>query len=483
MNDSSSRHIFIVIGLAFGMLLLMSALPWGELTGNVIKDFDLFEDVFPRNYTSKTKTVATETYSDPELTELLSTAQNADKVPSEGSPKNPVVATVDSTAVENDSTETISLAETEIPEENIATGGSVRIENYGQEGPLPRFRAALSQVGNRRVRVGIIGDSFIEGDILAADLRELLQQRYGGTGVGYMAMHNDFPGFRKSVRQSDSGWIMHDIRSMSRRDSMRTLSGDYGIGSVGANTHYKGCGYAEGTKSWSCSSFTFIAPTSGTITLTIDNDSKTFEIEPSGDARSVSIDGSTASLAVKSDIDGLVGLGAYLDGTSGIQVDCMSVRGNSGLAHRRLNKRLCRQMATNADYDLIIVEFGTNALSAEQTDYTPYMQGMVQSIARLQECYPHADILVMGVGDRGVKNGAEVQSLPTCTAMVKAQRKLAMLTNTHFWDTRAAMGGPGASIAWRKRRLMNADYIHLNHDGGKELARLLFDALLCAADE
>ena len=45
------------------------------------------------------------------------------------------------------------------------------------------------------------------------------------------------------------------------------------------------------------------------------------------------------------------------------------------------------------------------------------------------------------------------------------------------------MGGADACADWRKRSLMNADYTHLNHKGGGELARLLFDAITKVLDE
>jgi len=38
-------------------------------------------------------------------------------------------------------------------------------------------------------------------------------------------------------------------------------------------------------------------------------------------------------------------------------------------------------------------------------------------------------------------------------------------------------------VDWRKRRLMNADYIHLNRDGGREMARLLLDAISRSLNE
>ena len=89
----------------------------------------------------------------------------------------------------------------------------------------------------------------------------------------------------------------------------------------------------------------------------------------------------------------------------------------------------------------------------------------------------------MGIADRGEKVGTEVSSMAACAAMVNSQRELARKTGTAFWDTRAAMGGENSVVEWRNRKLVNADYTHLNKDGGRELARLLFNALNLAVNE
>ena len=102
---------------------------------------------------------------------------------------------------------------------------------------------------------------------------------------------------------------------------------------------------------------------------------------------------------------------------------------------------------------------------------------MARSVERIRSAYPNADILIMGVADRGEKVGTEVYSMPACKSMVNAQRELARKTGAAFWDTRAAMGGDNSVVVWRNRKLVNADYTHLNRDGGRELARLLFNAL------
>ena len=107
---------------------------------------------------------------------------------------------------------------------------------------------------------------------------------------------------------------------------------------------------------------------------------------------------------------------------------------------------------------------------------------MSEVVAKIRQCYPTADILMLGVGDRGQKIGGEVHSLPTIGAMVKAQRECAQKSGILFWDTRQAMGGDDAIVNWRERQLVNGDYIHLNSAGGKALAKELVPAIRLLTD-
>ncbi|MCH5220957.1 MAG: hypothetical protein J1F05_01315 [Muribaculaceae bacterium] len=472
----SSKHIVIVIATTIVVLLVLSYVPWSSITENRIKDFGIFSDLFPKESNINVKS---NIEIDPELTKFIAeNQQEIDKL------LNATTETSDSlVCAKGDS---INSAPKNEPVINASIDvDSVQIENYTSDDEMfPHLKKALSQRENRLVRIAMIGDSFIEGDILCQDFRDTLQIRYGGCGVGYMAMHSDFPGFRKTVRQSDSGWTMHDVHNMKSNDTIRVLSGDYAKGSQGSRTTYKGSSFSTRTSSWQRSSFIFIAHNDGTINFTTsDGTVHSFNVTASYEPQYIKLDSATTSLNISSDIADLISLGAYLDGQNGVQLDCMSLRGASGVSHGKLNVDLCRRMAEFVDYDLIIVEFGINALTAEQTDYTPYMYAMIQAVTHIKKCYPEADILILGISDRGFKDGVEIKSMPTCDAMVKAQRELARRSGVYFWDTRAAMGGAGAIVDWRKRKLMNADYIHLNHKGGHEMAKLLSTSLFQALDE
>ena len=76
----------------------------------------------------------------------------------------------------------------------------VEIEDFGTP-DSSRLRAFYDTLlcARRPVRIAVLGDSFIEGDILTADLRERLQQAYGG---GY-----DFCRFFRATDCGGTGWL------------------------------------------------------------------------------------------------------------------------------------------------------------------------------------------------------------------------------------------------------------------------------------
>ena len=93
--------------------------------------------------------------------------------------------------------------------------GMVCIEDYSDSTMrgMSRFYDALAQRASSRrpVRIAYFGDSFIEGDILTADLRAMLQSRFGGCGVGYVPVTSRIAGFRPTVRHEFSGWQSHSV--------------------------------------------------------------------------------------------------------------------------------------------------------------------------------------------------------------------------------------------------------------------------------
>lgn len=470
MSDDNPAATLLI---ALTVLVIVSCLPVGEWSGGRFKDFNLFEDVFePTDRPDASSHANVEI--DPELQAILAENQPDQEVTS--AEELPVRTLDDSNVQPSVETESQPMPAEQAPR----VGDMTVIEDYTALGQGPaRLRAALAQSGSRTVRIAVIGDSYIEGDIFTQDLRSLMQQRFGGRGTGYVAMHSDFPGFRRSVTQSGKGWKRHDMRHR-QSDPVKPLAGEYFVAEEGAVSTYKGTKRIECAQAWSCSRLMYIAPDGGKVTLKNDGGIQEVELAPSETVSLAELDGETSTFAVNNITPGVKCLGVWLDDATGVSVDCMSLRGNSGVAARNLSVELASAMAQFVDYDMIIVEYGMNALSDEQTDYTSYGRVMDRVIARLRECYPDADILLAGVGDRGHKKGSDVVSMSTVGAMTRAQRDCARRSKILFWDIRDAMGGENSIAEWQRNGLVNSDYIHLNHKGGKKLADSFYKSLIYA---
>ncbi len=459
-NNGSPLTIIVIALVALGVL---SILPWGDVTGHKLKSFSLVSDLFP----SSDKTYITHEEVDPALASL------------EFEPAEDAAA---------DTTMTQAGAETplqEIPDDFTAptdAEGNVLIEDYGSN--LPKLRATLAEASSRAVRIAVLGDSYIEGDIFTQDVRSMLQEQYGGRGVGYIAAYSAFPGFRQSVRQSGSGWTEKDMRKIGQ-DPVKPLQGVYHEGTPGAKATYKGASRIPHTAEWTRSRLMYIAPAAGhlSVKLSGDDTERSYDVTASQDVQTITVDAPTTEFSFTSDVPGLKVLGVWLETPRGIVLDCMSMRGNSGISHRELNPDISAQLRAEVPYDVIVLEFGINALTSTQTDYGYYTNAMVQAVNKVKASYPGATILIMGIGDRGQKQGTVVQSMATAPAMVKAQRDIARRTGSLFWDTRAAMGGEGAAVEWHKRGHVNADYIHLNHKGGHALAEIFVNSLKSSISE
>lgn len=464
MNENKGKP-FIILFTAVAILALLSLLPLSKMSGGSLKDYNLIGDLFPSD---ELPVVAAETYIDPDLLAMEQELEDRES--------NPIPDDSSDLEVETDCQESEPVYAP--VDTGFHSGGE--IEDYTGGSGLSKIKNGLKS--GKHVRIAMLGDSYIEGDILSQDIRNLLQAKYGGRGVGYVPVSSNMTGFRRSVRQSCSGWDEHDFRNSGRKYPV--LSGFYYTPSGKATTTLKGDKKSETGSSWSKTTFLFIAPETTTITMkTAGGESTAYNVQASDEVQAIIIDEPTEEISLSANSSSLIALGLFADGKEGIALDNMSIRGYSGIRHSMLNRNLAEQMRRYIDYDLIILEYGINALSAEQTDYTSYTKALEKSIAKIKECYPNADILLMGIGDRGEKAGTEVRSMRTIPAMIASQRNLARKMGLMFWDTREAMGGTNSVVEWAANREINKDYIHLSFKGGKRMGKLFVDALTEKLDD
>ncbi len=357
---------------------------------------------------------------------------------------------------------------------NLTTDGIVEIEDFG--GTMHHFRGALSQAGSRPVRVAFFGDSFIEGDILSSDLREMLQSRYGGNGVGWVDISCVSEGFRSTARTTNKGWAKHHANDRSGyQKSFQGLNGGYfvpnGTGTFTVTT-------SKGHAARADRAFIFTSASDIAVEATANGGSLSpVSINVSGPLGMGQVGGGNiGKLSLSASGTGHV-LGVALEGTSGIVVDNYSMRGSNGCYVANTSDAMLNAYAQLRPYDLFIFEYGLNIANKNVTNYSSYTSQFKRVINKIKAHFPNASILIMGSGDRGVKSGNGVVTMPGVKELIAAQRQMAADCGVAFWNTYAAMGGEGGIGRMQQKKQANLDYTHINNAGGRVIAKSLYDAL------
>lgn len=371
--------------------------------------------------------------------------------------------------------------------------GVVCIEDYGESDSraMDSFYAALDKAaaGQGIVRIAFLGDSFIEGDILTSDLRDLLQARYGGQGTGFLNIRSVDENYRPTVKKRTSGFEEHSARDERYDFSRSGLSGYYCTGGTGSSVFVSGRN-ARANRDDLCRRSSIYFRSSGIVAFDVrvnGEAARTLTSDGQG-MRELHVDGriGTVEWKLRSAAPGTAYYGVAMDGGSGVSVDNCALRASTGYHIASFTDEMLRGFDRLRHYDLIVLQYGLNIAGKTQTDYSQYAKKFRKSLDVLRRNLPNTSILVMGVGDRGYKaSGGELKSMPGVQALAAAQQRLAADCGLAFWSTFQAMGGAGSIVQWAKMKpaRANLDFTHINFEGGKAVARKLFDALVWGKEE
>ena len=340
------------------------------------------------------------------------------------------------------------------------------------------------------MRIAFLGDSFIEGDILTADLRERLQSAYSGGGAGFAPMASPLTAFRRTVKTQSKGWTTYNI--MQRKAAPARLRENFYVSgwvsqpAAGASTRWESTDYRKRLDSCTTARVFFLSPRDSRVEVTL-NDAQRREFDIAGDdaVRQIAVSAPRVrSLAFKvlSGAEDFVGYGAVFEGR-GVVVDNYSVRSNNGQAMFWTNPSVNAQINAMLGYDLVVLQYGLNIMQPGVKNYTNYAGQIEKMIAYVRQCFPGAAVLVLGVSDRSVKTDAGFEPMDAIPHMLDCQRRAARNTGAAFWPTCDAMRALGGMEQFVKNGWAGKDYTHINYAGGRRVAWALFDAINAGVSE
>lgn len=334
----------------------------------------------------------------------------------------------------------------------------------------------LQKTGKGKIRIAYFGDSMIEGDLMTQTLRKLLQQKFGGQGVGFVPITSQVAKFRQTVSSAYSdSWSDDNFKSGNNKRLY--LSG---------HSFHSGNAWVQLTdqtitdtaaileKSLLCGTYT-----AGT---TINVNGQTRRIEPQKPSnRIVLAEDKKRSIALGVANDQLPVYGVSFESDAGIFVDNFSFRGISGIELARIDSAFLSSIAAANPYDLIIFQYGVNLLfRPNDKNFDWYGRAMTPIIRKFQHCFPESEIVIVSTADRAFRYNGQYKSAVGIDSLIKVQATVAYETQTCFYNQFASMGGTNSIVEWATARpaLANQDYVHPNYRGAEILGTRFYQALL-----
>lgn len=362
------------------------------------------------------------------------------------------------------------------------------------ESPYARFFASLERSGSRKgkTRIAYFGDSMIEGDLITQTLRDDLQQLFGGVGVGFVPLTSNTYSFRKSIwhRFSDDWNAYNFLKSdrtdfgisgelfLARQDKREPKAGTHWV-------HYKGSDLYPSTTEFSRATLFYGFPADSVLSpayvyVKSEGRTDTLELHPRYPVNELLLtDRVTSSVELSFSIpDNLPIYGVNFANEEGVHLDNFSSRGSSGRDLVEIPDEILQQFHHHLDYDLVVLHFGVNVTSANRKNFDSYERAMERVIEHFRKNMPEADILMVSVGDRGVKLNGRWQTDPSVPLVREAQRRVAKTMDVGFLDLYRSMGGKNTMIRWVARDLAIHDHVHPTRRGARKIAHIVKDYLL-----
>ncbi|BDC99751.1 hypothetical protein PEPS_20320 [Persicobacter psychrovividus] len=385
-----------------------------------------------------------------------------------------------------------------VPEAKSKTTASAKAKFKSpafQSPNLQQFYAALDALKTgkkKQVRIAFFGDSMIEGDLIVSTVRSLFQQKFGGSGVGFVPMISNVAGFRGTIRHKFSDNWQHDNYIFNRKTTPYAFGISCDVSyATPAETYDDLWVRFEGVHRKRLDSLKNIKLYYGqsqakrrdySMMAVLDKrDSVQFKLDGQKAVNQLTVSEKAVKrvdLHVKADKD-LPFYGVSVESDKGVIVDDLSLRGSSGTHLRHLKGDVLTAFNQYLDYDLVIMQYGANVVDTTNLNYGWYGVNLYKTIRFMQEEFK-APCLIVSMADKARKIDGELKTDPAVHGVITAQMGAAKKANATFFNLFNAMGGEGSMIQWvdDPKPKANKDYTHFNFRGANKVGHLLYDFLL-----
>lgn len=378
----------------------------------------------------------------------------------------------------------------------------IEMSDLGRQN-LARFFTHLKN--DSLTRILHYGDSQIEGDRITAFVRNKLQVRFGGTGLGLRPALQPYDYVFSAVQANSDNWKRYPI--YGKVDSM-VQHHNYGV--MGAFSRY--APLANDTLPFNDSilyeaemnvrksnisykktreyeymrlfyghskrpvAMQLIARGDTILCDTLQQDLDYGVVE-------CQLPDSTSSVTVQfSGFDSPDIYGIELASRKGVVVDNIALRGSSGTIFTRASFQHSLKMYNDLNPSLFILQFGGNVMPyiTNNKAIKRYKRLFGSQIRRIKQLCPEAAIIVIGPSDMSTKVKDKYVTYSHLPKVVEALKQVSLENDCCYWDMYEAMGGYNSMPSWVNAQpsLARPDYVHFSPRGARVVANMFYNALI-----
>lgn len=421
----------------------------------------------------------------PTIEEIFNPDEDSDKA------MNEVQAQLDGEAIKL-FIENIQLSE-QMQMRNRATKNRISIDfpNDSVEWIFGLFEQ-LERAKREKIRILHYGDSQIEEDRISSVLRELLQQRFGGYGVGWVPTIQSVATSAIGQSQEVGGtrWLIYGTPEMRHPERLYgamgqsvSLNGNATISLYPVKMKYR----EHGTEHFGRITV-MIDRVVGEMSLSVSYGDKVIERRATEGDKFVEfvLPDSTSRATISLSGEAMV-YGLLVDGSStGVQLDNAAMRGCSGTIFRAMASESMRPYFERYNVPLIIMQYGGNTVPYIKGEkaLNNYCKSLAQQFEYLKRVSPKSKILFVGPSDMSTKIDDKMVTYPYLPTIVDSLRSVCNDNDVAYWDLYRAMGGKNSMATWVNStpQLAGADYIHFTRTGANRTSEMIFEAIELAYD-
>lgn len=365
------------------------------------------------------------------------------------------------------------------------------INNSGNPTALYDFFGHLHDLvkkKRRKIRIGYFGDSMVEGDLVTQDIRRMMQDMFGGSGVGFVPVTSIVAGFRQTIIHSfSSDWDDVSYKSDNRIAGHLFISGHSFFSGGNSVVSFRAVNQPH-LDHFNKVSVLYGLPENGSsASASLLVNGMDYPIHPMGPVNKLDIDlnnGQELKLGISSTAIPLYG--AAFEADSGIVLDNFSFRGISGIELDYFSPDYLRKLQETRPYDLLIFHYGPNLLfKPNLTDFSWYIKKMQPTLQKIRNAFPQTSLLVISTADKGFRYDGEWHTAKGVKPLIDAQYGMSSADGIDFFNLYNAMGGEDAIVRWVNSDtvMANKDYTHANFRGARKFAEYIFNAIIKAYRE